>query len=161
MVPAAALMGLLGPFNRRGRGILVALLRGYSLGMAAANAGITLATIGNWQRGFPEFREAVVTARDWGFRRTAESELQRRAMAGATDRHSGRLLELWVKREDHSYRESKGGAVGDAIRATAEVMASLHGGWEGEGRTPTDRLLDVTPIEELSDDQAALPDVFE
>lgn len=128
-VPQEQIVGMLKPFNGRARVILERLLNGYSMGMAAACAGVDTDTVRGWGRRHPEFRAALNTARDWGFRRTAESELQRRALAGSDDRASARLLELWVKREDAAYRE-KSQIQMDVIHRADERQRQVAGSWQ-------------------------------
>ncbi|MEY4762250.1 MAG: hypothetical protein RLZZ200_2106, partial [Pseudomonadota bacterium] len=134
LIPAEAIRGLLSPFNSRARHVLVSLLRGYSVGMAAASAGISNDSVLRWGRSEPSFGQAVQQARDWGFRRTAERELQRRAMAGSDDKASGRLLELWVKREDAAYREKSQIAM-EVTHKAGESLTRLVGGYV-EPETP-------------------------
>ena len=130
-IPVDALEGVLRPFNRRAQQVLAALLHGYSQGMAAAKVGVDTDTITEWGKRHPEFALAVRKARDWGFRRTAESELQRRAMAGPDDRASGRLLELWLKREDAAYRDKS--QLDIAVhQAFDSAMGGAISGWHGE-----------------------------
>ncbi len=130
-VPTGALDGLLRAFNARARIVLTALLHGYSVGMAAANVGVDPDTVARWAKREPEFGVALKKARDWGFRRTAERELQRRAMAGPDDRASGRLLELWLKREDAAYRDKS--QLDIAVHQAFEAAGtSAIAGWHTE-----------------------------
>jgi transposase len=127
-VDPEALIGLLGPFDGRARRVLLLLLQGYSMGMAAASVGRSIQTLQTWARDDPEYAVAQRTARDWGFRRTAERELQRRAMAGPDDKASGRLLELWLKREDSAYREKSQVAM-EITHKAGESLTRLVGGY--------------------------------
>lgn len=135
-VSADLLIGLLGPFNTRARAILVALLRGYSRGMAATTAGIAEATLDNWEKRVPEFREATVQAHQMGFRRTFEPELYRRAMAGNDDRGSMRALELVTKARDSAYRD-KSQLQMEVVHRAGESMTKLVGGWTDEAAPQT------------------------
>lgn len=128
-IPTDAIVGILRPYNRRAREVLICLLRGYSLGMAAANSGIHADTVTLWGKKHPEFADAVRKARDWGFRRTAERELQRRALAGSDDKHSGRLLELWLKREDSAYRD-KSQLQMEVVHRAMEAGNAVIQGWQ-------------------------------
>lgn len=131
------LIGLLKPFNNRARAVLVALLRGYSKGMAATHAGIAEATLANWERAQPAFREATVSAYQAGFRRVFEPELYRRAMAGTEDRGSMRALELVTKARDSAYRD-KAQMQLEVVHRAAESMGKLVAGWsEPAPETPS------------------------
>ena len=128
LIPGEAITGLLRPFNTRARSVLVSLLRGYSLGMAAAAAGISTDSVALWGRNEPSFAHAVVQARDLGFRRTQEPELYRRAMAGEGDRGSMRALELIVKARDSAYREKSQIAM-EITHKAGESLTRLVGGY--------------------------------
>ncbi|MBA2708305.1 MAG: hypothetical protein H0U59_10940 [Gemmatimonadaceae bacterium] len=128
-IPIEEIVGLLRPFNGRARTVVSKLLTGYSVGMAAACAGVDPETVSTWGKRHPEFGLAVRKARDWGFRRTAERELQRRAMAGNDDKHSGRLLELWLKREDASYRD-KSQLHMEVVHRALEAESTVSQGWK-------------------------------
>jgi len=136
-VPAEELCGLLAPFNTRARHVLVALLRGYSRGMAATNAGVSESTLGLWEKAHPAFREATVHAYQTGFRRTFEPELYRRAMAGTEDRGSMRALELVTKARDSAYRD-KAQMQLEVTHRAVESMGKLVAGWSEQGpETPS------------------------
>ena len=128
-IPIEEITGLLRPFNGRARVVISKLLQGYSVGMAAACAGIGTDSVNTWGKRHPEFADAVRKARDWGFRRTAERELQRRALAGSDDKHSGRLLELWLKREDSAYRD-KSQLQMEVVHRAMEAGNAVIQGWE-------------------------------
>ena len=131
MPPSEQLWGLLAPFNTRARHIIVSLLRGYSHGMAATAAGVAENTMQRWMKAHPEFREAVGTASQMGFRRTFEPELYRRAMAGREDRGSMRALELVTKARDSAYRD-KSQVQHEIITRAQESTAALTGGWQAQ-----------------------------
>ncbi len=128
-VPAEELSGRLGPFNTRARIILVHLLKGYSRGMAATQAGVSESALENWEKAQPAFREATVWAHQTGFRRTFEPELYRRAMAGSEDKGSMRALELVTKQRDASYRERSQVQMEIVTRAI-DATQQLASGWK-------------------------------
>lgn len=128
-IPAEQISGLLQPFNTRARVILIHLLKGYSRGMAAAQAGVSEGALNAWEKGDPEFREATVWAYQTGFRRTFEPELYRRALAGPDDRGSMRALELVTKARDSAYRD-KSQVQHEIITRAMEATGSLTGGWQ-------------------------------
>lgn len=129
VIPASDLRGRLAPFNNRARILLVHLLRGWSRGMAAAQAGIAEQTLENWEKRQPTFREATVWASQTGFRRTFEPELYRRAMAGDADRGSMRALELVTKARDSAYRD-KSQLQMEVVHRAGESLGRLVGGWD-------------------------------
>lgn len=128
-IPADVLTGRLGPFNTRARVILIHLLKGYSRGMAAVQAGVSEDALENWEKRVPEFRAATVWAHQTGFRRVFEPELYRRAMAGSEDRGSMRALELVTKARDSAYRD-KSQVQHEIITRAQEQTASLTQGWQ-------------------------------
>ena len=129
--PAEEIAGLLEPFNGRGRGVLVAMLRGYSQRMAAATVGVTGDTVSNWGKRHPEFAEALRKAADWGFSRTFEKELHQRALAGPDDKGSMRALELVTKARAPEYREKQ--QIAMEVTHRAEIaMSGLVQGWAGD-----------------------------
>lgn len=127
--PAEFLGGLLSPFNTRARAVLVALLRGYSRGMAAAAGGVGETTVEGWEKRHPEFREAMVQCLNLGFRRVFEPELYRRALAGPEDRGSMRALELVTKARDSAYRD-KSQVQHELIQRAVEAEVGFTSGWQ-------------------------------
>jgi hypothetical protein len=105
LIPEGEIRGLLLPWNTRARQVLVSLLRGYSLRSAAATAGIDHDTVTRWGKKHTDFSQALTKAREWGFTRTFESELQRRALAGPDDRGSMQALLAVAKARAPEYRE--------------------------------------------------------
>jgi hypothetical protein len=97
--------------------------------MAAAAAGVSEATLEQWEKKHPEFRQATVSAYQMGFRRVFEPELYRRALAGPDDRGSMRALELVTKARDGSYRDKSQVQMEVFHRAT-EATSGLTGGWQ-------------------------------
>ena len=95
-IPSDVLMGLLGPFNGRARQILLSLLAGHSMGMAAASAGLSKSGLDVWRQRDQAFADAITMAYDMGFAANIEAEAYDRAM-DREDRASGRLLELILK----------------------------------------------------------------
>ncbi len=130
-VPAETVADLLRPFDGRKRAFLASLLNGKSKTMAAAGIGVTPRCTQQWAAKDGSFAEAVELAERIGFAGVVESELYRRALAGAEDRGSMRALELVVKSRDASYREKQQVQM-DIIVQARESQARLVAGWEQE-----------------------------
>ena len=129
-IPAEALGGLLGPFNGRARGILLSLLGGSTLGMAAASVGLSKNALDDWRQRDPPFAQAVTLCYDIGFSSTIEAEAYDRAM-DRTDRASGRLLELILKARSPDYRE-KSQLQLEVVARVGSALGTLVGGWNPE-----------------------------
>ncbi|HML98922.1 MAG TPA: hypothetical protein PKD75_10605 [Tepidiformaceae bacterium] len=137
-LPAEEISGLLEPFNGRARGVLVAMLRGYSQRMAAATVGVTGDTVTDWGKRHPEFAQALRKAADWGFSRTFERELHQRALAGPEDRGSMRALELVAKSRAPEYREKQ--QIAMEVTHRAEIaLGNMVQGWSDDGPADSDR----------------------
>lgn len=128
--PGEDLAGLLRPFNGRARIVLVQLLRGHSLTMAATTAGVTATTVARWRKMDPAWNDAVETALSWGFARVYESELYDRALDRG-DRASGRLLELVLKSRSPDYRD-KSQMRHEVIHRAEQAHADIVAGWSGD-----------------------------
>ena len=133
-IPSDALGGLLGPFNGRARVILLRLLAGFSMGMAAAAAGLSKHGLDSWRERDPEFAQAVTLAYDIGFGAVIEAGAYSRAM-DRNDRASGRLLELILKARGEEYRE-KSQVQLSVIRAVGSAFDGLAGDWEQPAALP-------------------------
>ena len=126
-IPSDVLAGLLGPFNGRAREILVHLLGGSSMAMAAATAGLSKTGLDTWRQRDPEFGAAVTMAYDMGFAASVESYAYQRAF-DPEDRASGRLLELILKARSPDYRE-KSQLQLEVVRRIEDAGASMLSGW--------------------------------
>lgn len=129
---ADAVGGLLRPFNGRARAALVAALQGRPDGLCAAAAGIALSTLKLWRSQHEAFRLAYQTASEWGFSGALEGELYRRALAGADDRGSARLLEVALKARSPSYRDKQQTQL-TVIHEAREHRRQLVAGWDVDG----------------------------
>lgn len=129
ITPVEEIRGLLAPFSNRARHILVSLLRGYSIRMAAANVGLTDETVRLWGKKAPEFAQAVQRASNLGFSRTFERELHSRAMAGTDDRGSMRALEMVVKARAPEYREKQQVHM-EVVHRAEQALGGMVQGWE-------------------------------
>ena len=137
-MPAEEIAGLLEPFNGRARGVLVAMLRGYSQRMAAATVGVTGDTVSDWGKRHPEFAQALRKAADWGFSRTFERELHQRALAGPDDKGSMRALELVTKARAPEYREKQQIAMEVTHRAEM-ALGNMVQGWSEDAPADSER----------------------
>lgn len=106
-VPVEAVADVLAPFGARKRAFLVRLLNGWSKKAAAAGAGVSVRTTQLWAKAELEFADAVHFCEEAGFASVVESELYRRAFAGAKDKGSMRALELVLKSRSPKYRDAK------------------------------------------------------
>lgn len=122
-------MGLLGPFNGRARQILLSLLAGHSMGMAAASAGLSKSGLDVWRQRDQAFADAITMAYDMGFAANIEAEAYDRAM-DREDRASGRLLELILKARSPDYRE-KSQLQLEVVRRVDQAGAAMLAGWGG------------------------------
>lgn len=118
------------PFTGRARVVVIQLLRGQSLTMAATTAGITAETLARWRKHDAAFNEAVETALSWGFARVYESELYDRAL-DRSDRASGRLLELVLKSRSPDYRE-RAQLRHEVIHRAEQAHSNMIAGWSGD-----------------------------
>ena len=134
-IPAEALGGLLRPFNGRARQILLRLLAGHSLGMAAASVALSKDALDDWRKRDPEFGAAVTLCYDIGFSVGIEAEAYDRAM-NREDRASGRLLELILKARSPDYRE-KSQLQLEVVRRVEFAGHRMIAGWQ-PGSSPAD-----------------------
>ncbi len=135
-VPAETVMRLIAPFDGRRRAVLTALLNGSSKSMAAVSAGVTTRSVQLWEKADEGFQNAVALAERIGFACIIESELYRRALAGAEDRGSMRALEMVVKSRDAAYRE-KAQVTLDVVHRAEDNLHRLTAGWDSDSESDT------------------------
>ena len=129
-----AIRGLVEPFADRARVVLLALLDGCTVRMAAARAGIALNTVDRWRKEHPEFAQAESTAKEWGFATTQEAELHHIAM-DRTHRGQVRALELVTKSRAPEYREKQQLEI-SVVQRAQQAVADLGSGWTDESTQP-------------------------
>lgn len=96
--------GLIAPYSRKARNLLIDLVSGSTLTTARARQVLPQASFDYWRDNWPEYRAAVDACYELGTLRF-EDELRRRALAGIDDKASMRALELIAKSRNADYRD--------------------------------------------------------
>lgn len=107
-----------------------ALLCGGSWGLAAVAAGQSRQNFDAMRKKKPDVAALLQECEELGFT-LYELEMQKRALAGASDRGSPRMLELIAKARRADYRDKVQGSI-DVIHRAESHGATVIGGWRND-----------------------------
>lgn len=124
----SVVIGLLAPFGVRARIYLRSIAAGLPARQARKLANLDEQTVSDWRRTDDLFAMAEQECQGMGTGRF-ESELYRRALAGADDRGSIRALEIVMKQRDPSYRD-KGNTQIAIMVQQREQRERRYAGWQ-------------------------------